>query len=77
MQGREKPADYGVFREHAIVQDELFVLVAMMDEPFVQPIHSFMKFAALVRRPDQHDREYLAVIGDRMGGADPHTHMWR
>ena len=71
LQGKAKPADYGVFREHAILQDELFVLVAMMDGPFVQPIHLFIKFAALGRRPDQHNREYLAAIGDRVGVADP------
>ena len=28
------------------MQDKLFVVVAMMDGPFVQPLHSFIKFAS-------------------------------
>ena len=71
MQGKIKPSDYWIFRELAILQDELFVLVAMMDGPYVQSIHSFIKFAAPGKRPDQYDGEYLAVIGDCVGAMDP------
>ena len=35
MQGKTKPSDYWIFQEHAILHDELFVLVAMIAGPYV------------------------------------------
>ena len=64
MQGEVKLADYGVFREHDLLQDELFVLVTMMDGHFIQPIYLFIKFVAPGRRCDRHDMEYLFLIED-------------
>ena len=63
--------NYESFREHAVLQEELFVVSVMMDGPFVQPIHSFIKYASMGRRACQYNREFLAAIGDRMGQVDP------
>ena len=71
IQGKTKPSDHGIFREHAILQDGLFILLVMMDRPYVQPIHSYIKSAAPGRRPDQYDGEYLEVIEDCVGATDP------
>ena len=55
IQGKTKPLDVGIFREYAVLQDELFVLMGMMGGPFVQLLHSFIKFSAPGRRPGQYD----------------------
>ena len=70
IQGKTRPNSYKVFREHAVLQDELFVVVAMMNSQFVQPLHSFIKFASSGRQSCQYNGEYLAAIGDRVGQAD-------
>ena len=71
IQGKTKPNNYKVFREHAVLQDELFIVVGMMDSHFVHPIHLFIKFAAPGKKSDQYNGEYLAAIGDRVGAVDP------
>ena len=71
IQGKTKPLDVGIFREYAVLQDELFVLMGMMDGPFDQLLHSFIKFSAPGRRPGQYDGGDLAAIRDRAGRADP------
>ena len=71
MQGKTKPADLGIFREYVVLQEELFVLVGMTDGPFIQPLHSFIKFLAPGQRPDQYDGDLLAAISKCTGEADP------
>ena len=71
IQGKTKTLDLGIFWEYAVLKEELFFLVGMMDGPFLQPLHSFTKFLAPGRRPNQYDWGYLAAIGDRAGRADP------
>ena len=71
IQGASKPSNYEPFREHAVLQEELFVVVAMMDGTFVQPLHLFIKYSSTRRRACQYNGEYLAANGDRVGLADP------
>ena len=71
IQGEKPPSRYEPIREHVVLQEDLFVVVAMMDGPFVQPLHSFIKYAATGRRPCQYNGMYMAAVGDRVGLADP------
>ena len=71
IQGSKKPTNLEPIREFVGLQDELFVMIAMMDGPFVQPLHSFIKYAALGRRPCQYNGVHMAAVGDRVGLADP------
>ena len=65
------PTDLGIFREYAVLQEELFVLVKTMNGPSVKPLYSFIEFLAPERRPDLYDGEDLAVTGDCTGETDP------